>query len=194
MVELAVIPPRPMGFLSARIGIRWASANALTSRRKRLPMLPNSAADGIGLPRCRVMNRTTCPPTCRFGTYAFRYSRSTHSTSSATWPSRTSLMFATPAVPAIAPASTTRAGFAGPAPRAATRGRPGGGPDPLPLTLMEGGSVKSQRRMPAAGRASLSAEGAAGLAGARRAVRLLYADRHCRTGFRRESPLSKDRA
>jgi hypothetical protein len=36
-----------------------------------------------------------------------------------------------------------------------------------------------------------SAEGAAGLAGARRAVRLIYADFHRRTGFRRESPLSK---
>ena len=57
VVELAVIPTRPVRLLERRIGIPWASANRLTSRRKRLPMLPSSAADGIGLPRCPVMNR-----------------------------------------------------------------------------------------------------------------------------------------
>ena len=36
-----------------------------------------------------------------------------------------------------------------------------------------------------------SAEGAAGLAGARRAVRLIFAGWYRRTVFRRESPLSK---
>ena len=46
--------------------------------------------------------------------------------------------------------------------------------------------------MPAAGRASLSVEGAAGRPGARRAVRLICADPGGRrTGFRRESPLSR---
>ena len=37
----------------------------------------------------------------------------------------------------------------------------------------------------------VSAEGAAGLAGARRAVRLIFAGWYRRTVFRRESPLSK---
>jgi hypothetical protein len=41
------------------------------------------------------MNRTTCPPTCRVGTYAFSNNRSTHSTACATCPSSTSLIFAT---------------------------------------------------------------------------------------------------
>jgi hypothetical protein len=29
------------------------------------------AGDGIGNPKCWVMNDTTCPPNCRFGTYPF---------------------------------------------------------------------------------------------------------------------------
>ena len=45
-----------------------AAANALTSRRNRLPIFSMIAGDGIGLPRCSSKNHLTCPPTCRFGT------------------------------------------------------------------------------------------------------------------------------
>src|ERR1019366_5812196 len=59
--------------------------------------------------------------------------------------------------------------------------------------LMEGRVSRVKHRMPATGAGIVSAEGAAGLAGARRAVRLLCAGarvgyRLRKTGFRRESP------
>jgi len=116
MIELAVIPTRAIGRLEPEERDPWASANRLTSRRKRLPMPPSTAIEAIGLPKCPVMNRTTCPATCRFGTYALSNMRSTHSRSNATCPSSTSLMFVTLALPAIAPASPTRGGSAAPTP------------------------------------------------------------------------------
>jgi hypothetical protein len=36
------------------------------------PILSNKAGEGIGRPRCWVMNATTCPLDCRIGTYARR--------------------------------------------------------------------------------------------------------------------------
>jgi hypothetical protein len=49
-------------------GMALAVANRATARRNRSPIGPNSAGEGIGLPRCWVKNVTTCPPTCRLGT------------------------------------------------------------------------------------------------------------------------------
>ena len=53
-------------------GMWLASAYDATARRNRPPIRSKIAGDGIGNPRCRVMNSTTCPGTCRFGTYPFR--------------------------------------------------------------------------------------------------------------------------
>jgi hypothetical protein len=59
--------------LAKRItGISWVAANRSTAARKLLPSLVKVAGEGIGLPRCWVRKPTTCPPTWRFGTYAFR--------------------------------------------------------------------------------------------------------------------------
>lgn len=75
-----------------------AFANASTSRRNRLPIFSITAGDEIGIPRCSRQNRSTWAPTCNLGTYAFRYNRSTHTTSRPTWPSNTSLMLVTVAM------------------------------------------------------------------------------------------------
>jgi hypothetical protein len=45
-----------------------SSANRATAVRNAVPILSKIAGEGIGHPRCRVKNVTTCPPTCRFGT------------------------------------------------------------------------------------------------------------------------------
>ena len=50
---------RRSGFFRCSTGIPCAAANALTSRRKRLPICANSAGEGTGLPRCPVRNCTT---------------------------------------------------------------------------------------------------------------------------------------
>jgi len=50
----------------------FASAKSLTARRNPVPIFSMIAGDGIGQPRCRVMNEATCPATCRFGTYPLR--------------------------------------------------------------------------------------------------------------------------
>ena len=57
----SALPNRTTGMCSA-------SANVLTARRNAVPIFPMIAGDGIGQPRCCVMNDTTWPPTCRFGT------------------------------------------------------------------------------------------------------------------------------
>ena len=49
-------------------GILLSAAKRSTALRKAVPILSMIAGDGIGLPRCAVMNDTTCPGTCRFGT------------------------------------------------------------------------------------------------------------------------------
>ena len=53
-------------------GIPFELAQDSTAPRNRVPICSISAGDGIGLPRCRVMNATTCPLDCKMGTYAFR--------------------------------------------------------------------------------------------------------------------------
>jgi hypothetical protein len=53
-------------------GIPFEDAYDSTALRNRVPMCSISAGDGIGLPRCWVMNATTGPLDCRMGTYAFR--------------------------------------------------------------------------------------------------------------------------
>ena len=40
----------------------------LDALAERVPIFSMIAGDGIGFLRCAVMNETTCPPTCRFGT------------------------------------------------------------------------------------------------------------------------------
>ena len=55
-------------FANRTTGMSLTSANRATSRRNLLPILSKIAGDGIGHPRCAVMNDTTWPPTCRFGT------------------------------------------------------------------------------------------------------------------------------
>ena len=60
------------GFFKYRIGMFFVAAKPFTSRRKRLPIFSITAGEAIGLPRCSLQNRSTCPPTCRLGTYAFR--------------------------------------------------------------------------------------------------------------------------
>jgi hypothetical protein len=49
-------------------GMSFASANEATARRNFCPILSNRAGEGIGRPRCWVMNATTCPLDCRTGT------------------------------------------------------------------------------------------------------------------------------
>ncbi len=49
-------------------GIPFDDAYDSTDLRNRVPMCSMSAGDGIGLPRCCVMNATTCPLDCRTGT------------------------------------------------------------------------------------------------------------------------------
>ena len=49
-------------------GMPFASANEATARRNFCPILSNKAGEGIGIPRCWVMNATTCPLDCRIGT------------------------------------------------------------------------------------------------------------------------------
>jgi hypothetical protein len=81
---IAATPDRPVAACAARCrritsilrsslpnrttGMCSASANALTARRKAVPIFSMIAGDGTGQPRCCVMNDATCPPTCRFGT------------------------------------------------------------------------------------------------------------------------------
>jgi hypothetical protein len=43
-----------------------------TERRNFCPILSNRAGDGIGSPRCWVMNATTCPLDWKIGTTALR--------------------------------------------------------------------------------------------------------------------------
>jgi len=49
-----------------------ADANDSTPRRNLVLIFSISAGEGIGMPRCWVMNATTCPLDCRMGTYALR--------------------------------------------------------------------------------------------------------------------------
>ena len=49
-------------------GILLSAAKRCTAVRNAVPIFSMIAGDGIGLPRCAVINDTTCPPTCRFGT------------------------------------------------------------------------------------------------------------------------------
>src|SRR4030095_6543281 len=49
-----------------------ALAKRPTACRNRSPIGMNSAGEGIGWPRCCVRKTTTCPPTCRLGTYPLR--------------------------------------------------------------------------------------------------------------------------
>jgi len=53
------------------IGIWLLSAKERTERRNWSPIRPTTTGDGIGNPR-DARNATTCPPTCRFGTYPLR--------------------------------------------------------------------------------------------------------------------------
>ena len=53
-------------------GTPLSNANESTARRNFVPIFSISAGEGIGMPRCWVMNATTCPLDCRMGTYAFR--------------------------------------------------------------------------------------------------------------------------
>jgi len=53
-------------------GISLARANESTPRRNLVPIFSKIAGEGIDNPKCRVMNETTCPPTCRVGTYPLR--------------------------------------------------------------------------------------------------------------------------
>ena len=49
-------------------GMSLASAKEATARRNFCPILSKIAGEGIGRPRCWVMNATTCPLDCRIGT------------------------------------------------------------------------------------------------------------------------------
>ena len=49
-------------------GSLLSAAKRSTALRKAIPIFSKIAGDGIGLPRCAVINDTTCPATCRFGT------------------------------------------------------------------------------------------------------------------------------
>ena len=51
---------------------RSPDAKDSTPRRNLVLIFSISAGDGIGMPRCWVMNATTCPLDCRMGTYALR--------------------------------------------------------------------------------------------------------------------------
>jgi hypothetical protein len=53
-------------------GIPFAAAKDSTARRNFVLIFSISAGDGIGMPRCWVMNATTWPLDCRTGTYALR--------------------------------------------------------------------------------------------------------------------------
>jgi hypothetical protein len=48
--------------------IPFENAYDSTALRNLVPMCSMSAGDGIGLPRCWVMNATTCPLDCSTGT------------------------------------------------------------------------------------------------------------------------------
>jgi hypothetical protein len=84
VVELAILPTRSVRLLELKDRDSALGRELLDLPAEAVPIGPNSAGEGISLPRWPHRNRTTCPPTCRFGTYAFKYSRSTHSISSAT--------------------------------------------------------------------------------------------------------------
>ena len=45
-----------------------ADETSLGAAVNRVPRCSINAGDGIGLPRCWVMNATTCPLDCRTGT------------------------------------------------------------------------------------------------------------------------------
>ena len=49
-------------------GMSLASAKDATERRNRWLIFSSSAGEGIGMPRCWVMNATTWPLDCRMGT------------------------------------------------------------------------------------------------------------------------------
>jgi hypothetical protein len=81
---IAAIPDRPVAsclakwrritsilrspFLNRTTGMCSSSAKPDTDRRNAVPIFSMIAGDGIGNPRCAVMNDTTCPPTCNVGT------------------------------------------------------------------------------------------------------------------------------
>jgi hypothetical protein len=46
----------------------FADANDSTARRNLVLIFSISAGEGIGMPRCWVMNATTCPLDCKMGT------------------------------------------------------------------------------------------------------------------------------
>jgi hypothetical protein len=50
------------------MGTWFVSANVFAARRNPVSIFSIIAGDGIGKPKCWVMNEATCPPTCRFGT------------------------------------------------------------------------------------------------------------------------------
>jgi hypothetical protein len=49
-------------------GMPFADANDSTERRNLVLIFSISAGEGIGMPRCWVMNATTCPLDCKIGT------------------------------------------------------------------------------------------------------------------------------
>ena len=49
-------------------GMCSSPAKRDTDRRNAVPIFSRIAGDGMGKPRCCVMNDTTCPPTCSAGT------------------------------------------------------------------------------------------------------------------------------
>jgi hypothetical protein len=49
-------------------GMPFATANDSTERRNLVLIFSISAGEGIGMPRCWVMNATTCPLDCKIGT------------------------------------------------------------------------------------------------------------------------------
>jgi hypothetical protein len=83
-IPIAATPQRPVRACQARYrritstlrsslpnrttGMWLSAAKRSTAARNAVPIFSMIAGDGIGLPRCAVINDTTCPPTCRFGT------------------------------------------------------------------------------------------------------------------------------
>jgi hypothetical protein len=83
-VPIAATPDRPVRAWRARYGritstlrsslpkrttgMLLSVAKRSTAVRNAVPIFSMIAGDGIGLPRCAVINDTTCPGTCRLGT------------------------------------------------------------------------------------------------------------------------------
>jgi hypothetical protein len=59
-------------FVKRTTGTCSVAANEDTDRRNAVPIFSRIAGEGIGNPRYAVMNDTTWPPTCKFGTYPLR--------------------------------------------------------------------------------------------------------------------------